>query len=304
MLNSVSLFEFEVVTVDAKGKVVERQKRQAQYYREDLGDGVCLDLVVIPGGTFLMGAPTGEKDRSNDEGPQHQVTVPAFLMGKYPVTQAQHYKVMGDNPSYFKGENRPVESVTWHQAVEFCQRLSQQTGREYRLPSEAEWEYACRAGTMTPFHFGKTITTELANYRGTDMEYKGKTYSGKYGYGPHGIYRNQTTEVGSFPPNDFGLYDMHGNVWEWCQDVWHDNYQGAPTDGSAWNEEENQNLWFLSGSAWNERGNQNRRILRGGAWYSYPRNCRSACCYDDPAARTGGFRVCCCFDYAQTKAAP
>jgi formylglycine-generating enzyme required for sulfatase activity len=124
--------------------------------------------------------------------------------------------------------------------------LSKATGREYRLPSEAEWEYACRAGTTTPFHFGETITTDLANYNGN--------YT--YGSGSKGQYRKQTTDVGSFPANAFGLHDMHGNVWEWCQDTWHENYNGAPTDGSAWVD---------------ENANQNRMILRGGSWYNNPR---------------------------------
>ena len=132
----------------------------------------------------------------------------------------------------------------------FCEKLSELTGRTYRLPSEAEWEYACRAETTTPFHFGPTITTDLANYDGN--------YT--YGNGPKGTYRQQTTDVGSFPPNAFGLYDMHGNVWERCQDVWHENYEGAPTDGSAW----------LEG------GDQSWRVLRGGSWFGSPDVCRSA----------------------------
>jgi formylglycine-generating enzyme required for sulfatase activity len=146
-----------------------------------------------------------------------------------------------------------VEQVSWDDAVEFCQRLSKHTGREYRLPSEAEWEYACRAGTTTPFHFGSTITPDLANYDGN--------YT--YGAGPKGKYREQTTDVGSLPPNALGLYDMHGNVWEWCLDHWHDTYEGAPTDGSAW----------LSS------GESKLRLLRGGSWGSLPRNCRSALRY-------------------------
>lgn len=142
-------------------------------------------------------------------------------------------KELDADPSNFKGDKRPVEQVSWYDAVEFCDRLTAHTKRAYSLPSEAEWEYACRAGTRTPFHFGETITTDLANYRGTDNEeYK---WSGSYGPGPKGIYREQITEVGSFGvANAFGLYDMHGNVWEWCLDDWHDNYEGAPTDGSAW----------------------------------------------------------------------
>ena len=153
-------------------------------------------------------------------------------------------------PSYFKGANRPVEQVSWHDAVEFCARLSKQTGREYRLPSEAEWEYACRAGTTTPFHFGEMISTDLANYDGNDT----------YGSGSKGQYREQTTDVGSFPANAFGLYDMHGNVWEWCEDTWHKNYNGAPIDGSAW-VSNNENY---------------SRLLRGGSWFFFPEFCRSA----------------------------
>ena len=145
--------------------------------------------------------------------------------------------------------------MSWYDAVEFCKRLSQQTGQEYRLPSEAEWEYACRAGTTTPFHFGETITTDLANYFG------GITLPGDYGQGPRGgEYRERTTDVGSFPANGFGLYDMHGNVGEWCADHWHDSYEGAPTDGSAWVSSDENNL----------------RLMRGGAWSSGPWTCRSA----------------------------
>ncbi|MGL6138300.1 MAG: formylglycine-generating enzyme family protein, partial [Planktothrix sp.] len=171
-------------------------------------------------------------------------------MAKYPVTQAQWEAIMGNNPSSFKGANRPVNSVTWHEAQEFCQRLSQKIGKIYRLPSEAEWEYACRAKTTSPFYFGETITPDLANYDASNT----------YGSGPKGTYRRQTTDVGSFPPNTFGLYDMHGNIWEWCADPWHENYNGAPTDGSVWE----------SG------GNTQYRVMRGGSWYNYPRYCRSA----------------------------
>jgi formylglycine-generating enzyme required for sulfatase activity len=217
---------------------------------ENIGNGVSLEMVKIPGGRFLMGSPETEAKRDDDEGPQHYVNVPEFFMGKYPVTQAQWQAVMGNNPSYFKGKNRPVEKVSWNEATKFCQKLSKKTGRDYRLPSEAEWEYACRAGTKTPFYFGETITPELVNYNGN------YTYSN----GPEGKYRKETTDVGNFPPNSFGLYDMHGNVSEWCQDVWHSNYDGAPVDGSAW----------VNG------GNSSRRVRRGGSWFDYPRWCRSA----------------------------
>ena len=243
-------FSFEVVKVNGTGSILKREKHPAEYFTEDLGNGVILDMVYVPGGTFMMGSPKTEKQKPNNEGPQHQVTVRAFFMGKYLVTQQQWEAVMGNNPSRFKGASRPVEMVNWNDAVEFCQKLSQKTGRDYRLPSEAEWEYACRAGTTTPFSFGETITTDLANYNGDST----------YGNAPKGKFRRETTDVGIFPPNAFGLYDMHGNVWEWCADYGHKNYNGAPTDGSAW----------TSG------GNSGKRLLRGGDWYFNPKNCRSA----------------------------
>ncbi|WP_242052228.1 formylglycine-generating enzyme family protein [Phormidium sp. FACHB-1136] len=212
-------------------------KATARYFTEDLGNNICLDMVLIPGGTFLMGSSEDELERTDAEGPQHKVMVPTFFMGRFPTTQAQWRAVaqldpvdreLDPAPSESKGENHPVERISWYDATEFCIRLSQLTGRDYRLPSEAEWEYACRAGTATPFHFGETITTDLANYRGMDGDSIG--WKGNYGQGPKGIYRGETTEVGSFPPNTFGIQDMHGNVWEWCQDHWHDNYCSPETD--------------------------------------------------------------------------
>ena len=244
------LFTFEVVRVNASGSIVNRRQESARQIIEDLGNGVSLEMVKIPGGRFLMGSPDTEAERDSHEGPQHYVDVPEFWMGKYVVTQQQWKAIMGNDPSDFKGKNRPVERVSWNNATEFCQKLSKKTGRDYRLPSEAEWEYACRAGTTTPFYFGETITGELANYRASE------TYADE----PKGEYREQTTPVGEFPPNAFGLYDMHGNVWEWCQDVGHSNYDGSPVDGSAW----------VNG------GDSSRRVLRGGSWYFYPRWCRSA----------------------------
>ena len=245
----LSRFGFDVITVDAYGKENSRTKSFALSFPEDLGNGIVLEMVYIPGGTFMMGAPATESYRLHWESPQHQVTVSAFHAGKYPITQAQWQAVMGNNPSWLKGEKRPVENVSWQGAVKFCGELSQKTGKKYRLLSEAEWEYACRAGTTTPFHFGETITPELVNYRGNYP----------YANGPEGLYRRETTDVGSFPPNAFGLYDMHGNVWEWCSDRGHENYKGAPTDGSSW-----------------ETGTDNYRVQRGGSWGDSAVNCRCA----------------------------
>ena len=265
--------------------IIRRQQRQAQYYTEDLGDGIELDMILIPGGQFLMGSPENELERLGSEGPQHQVNVPSFFMGKYPITQEQ-WRVVADwepveleldvNPAYFKDRSdsarRPVERVSWYDAKEFCARLSRKTKRDYRLPTEAEWEYACRAGTTTPFHFGETISTELANYDGN--------YT--YGRGVKGESRGETTKVEYFQfANAFGLYDMHGNVWEWCEDDWHYSYEDAPTDGSAW----------LSSDA------NTTKIIRGGSWNRRPLNCRSAFrSNDNPANRnnyTFGLRVVC-----------
>jgi eukaryotic-like serine/threonine-protein kinase len=250
LASNLKTFQFETVTVNTQGNITNRRNEQANYFAEDLGNGVTLDMVQIPEGTFLMGSPEGEAQRDTDESKQHQVKVPEFFMGKYEITQAQYQAIMGSNPSNFKGEKRPVEQVNWDEAVEFCQKLSQKTGKTYRLPSEAEWEYACRARTTTPFYFGETITTDLVNYHG---DYP-------YGSAPKGEYLRQTTDVGKFSPNSFGLYDMHGNVYEWCEDVYNDNYTGAPKDGSPW----------LTGK------DNNIKLLRGGGWISFAGLCRSA----------------------------
>jgi formylglycine-generating enzyme required for sulfatase activity len=269
---------------------IQRQPKQAYYFTEPLAGTLGIDMMFIPGSTFLMGSPVDELERFDDE-TQHEVTLSPFFMGKYPVTQAQWRFVAGLsqintelslNPSKFPGDNCPVEQVSWSDATEFCARLSQFTGRPYQLPSEAQWEYACRAGTTTPFHFGDTITTDLANYRGTDWEYEGKTYLGNYGDGPKGLFREETTEVGRFPANAFGLYDLHGNVYEWCQDHYHNSYEGAPADGSAWVD--------------SEAAEDATRVIRGGSWNGDPRYCRSAYrYYFTPGVRYDnvGFRVVC-----------
>lgn len=253
-----STFEFQVVTIDKGGKQSNVKSGKAGFFEEHLGSSTVLEMVSVPGGTFLMGSPNNRGD--SDEKPQHPVTLASFYIGKFPVTQAQWTAVaalpevkifLNPEAARFKGANRPVENVSWYEAVEFCARLSRKTGKRYRLPSEAQWEYACRGGTQTPFHFGETITSELANYNGNS----------NYAEAPKGVYRFQTTDVGSFKPNAFGLYDFHGNVWEWCADAWHNNYNGAPADGSVWQSD----------------GDSSLRLLRGGSWNDHSPNCGSAC---------------------------
>lgn len=282
-------FEFEIVNVNPQGEEISRVSSQAQYHLEPIATGVILEMVALGGGTFIMGSPRSEAGCTKSQIPQHPVTLNPFYIAKYPITQAQWQAVaklpqinrqLNPQPSNFEDPHRPVEQISWYDAVEWCDRLSQETNLKYRLPSEAEWEYACRAKTTTPFHFGETITTNLANYSGVDWEYLGKICSqGAYGAGPLGDDRRETTPVGHFAlANPFGLFDMHGNVREWCADYWHENYQEAPTDGSVW----------LQG------GDANLRVLRGGSWNGGPKKCRSAsranldpetCLYDV------GFRV-------------
>jgi formylglycine-generating enzyme required for sulfatase activity len=242
--------------------ILQRRRQTARYFRQEIAPDLGIDMVYIPAGNFLMGSPEDEEGRSSYESPQHPVSVAAFCMGKYPITQAQ-WRVVARlpqvnralelEPSHFKGDDLPVEEVSWLDAEEFCLRLSAHTQREYRLPSEAEWEYAARAGTTTPFHFGETIDPQLANYDGTHI----------YGRGQKGQYRGETKPVGSFKvANNFGLFDMHGNVWEWCQDCWHSDYQDAPRDVSVWLDTESSKNSF--------------RVLRGGSWVDSPEYCRSA----------------------------
>jgi formylglycine-generating enzyme required for sulfatase activity len=218
---------------------------QAKTITENI-NGVPLEMVLVPAGTFTMGSPAGEG--ADDERPQHTVTVQAFYMGKYEVTQEQYKAVMGDDPSDHQGNKLPVENVSWKDAIAFCARLSRLTGRVYRLPTEAEWEYACRGGTKTVFAFGNSISSDQANFDGRSP----------YGGAPVGPYLNETTPGGSYRPNKFGLYDMHGNIWEWCQDIYHSSYVGAPMDGAAW----------LEGSG--------DHVVRGGSWLSNGGGVRSA----------------------------
>ena len=274
---AIASFACETVLLDETGEIKERRQCQARRFVEELIPGVALEMVEVDGGAFLMG--TSEEDAAkereeiaryttkenaekwvNSEMPRRKVSVPSFYIGKFTITQEQWSVVAGwekverdldPDPSNFKGDARPVETITWHDAKEFCARLSKKTGRAYRLPTEAEWEYTCRAGATTPFAFGETITPEIVNYNG---EYP-------YAKAKKGLDRKETVPVGCLGvANAFGLYDMHGNVWEWCEDVWHGNYEGAPTDGSAW----------LS------VGDSSSRLLRGGSWGDQSIYCRSA----------------------------
>ncbi|MFI0401977.1 MAG: SUMF1/EgtB/PvdO family nonheme iron enzyme [Cyanobium sp.] len=272
-------FHLETARILKAGKAweVQRQPLQVEGALEDLGGGVSLPLVRIPAGEFLMGSPDDEPKRHSAEGPQHRVRLGEFWMGQTPITQAQWRAVMGTTPSRFKdqpdSDQRPVEKVSWREVMVFCKRLAERTDRAYTLPSEAQWEYACRAGTTSAFAFGDTLSSKLANYNGTYV----------YANGPKGEYRKQTAPVAMFPANAWGLHDMHGNVWEWCLDYFHDSYVGAPADGCAWVDAEDENSAAV-------------RLLRGGSWDGNPWDCRSA--YRDRglpgnALNFIGFRVVC-----------
>ena len=309
-IHSVQLRVFEFETATIQGTNITKKRGSTRGYREPLESGVAeasghgspggqlapaanLEMFHIPAGRFTMGSPPDEPERHKDEGPQHEVELRDFFLSRTPISQAQWLVVAGWQPlpgeepwlrelhpdpvsklndaERFLGHKRPVVNVSWKEAMEFCRRLSLRTGKHYTLPSEAQWEYACRAKTITPFHFGETISPELANYNGN--------YS--YGEGQKGGYREQTTDAGSFPANAWGLHDMHGNVWEWCADHWHGNYNKAPADGSPWI---------------NDKSNDSGRLLRGGSWFNDPGNCRSAFRFNFHPVNQHpdvGFRVCC-----------
>jgi formylglycine-generating enzyme required for sulfatase activity len=288
LLSRVTFWKYPVMVqystprVNRKGKIIATSEHSAKQYTEYLPNDIELEMIEIPAGSFLMGTDEAEIERLckkydtnwfKRESPQHLVTLQSFLMGKYPITQAQWQAVaslpiiereLALNPSHFTGDNLPVETVSWHDTQEFCRRLSQYSGRDYRLPSEAQWEYGCRSALIQnvgaqglrpsqnatyPFSFGETLTSELANYNAN------YTFADEL----KGEYRRKTTAVGQFPPNAFGLYDMHGNVSEFCQDDYVENYQNTPIDGSAYT---NKSIEYI--------------VLRGGSWYYNPRLCRSA----------------------------
>ncbi len=294
--SNMASFPFVTATVDQNAVITRSPETHGSVFQEEIVDGLDVELVAIAGNTFLMGTDdfgiervTQEYERYGikspgvvkqlrSETPQHYVTVAPFMMSRYQITQAQWRMVasfprvnldLNPDPSFFKGDDRPVEQVSWEDAIEFCARLTRRTGRSYRLPSEAEWEYACRAGTTSPFAFGETITTDLVNYDGNFP----------YGNAPKGLERRQTIFVGSLGfANAFGLSDMHGNVWEWCLDVWHFNYIRAPEDGAAWT----------------AGGDPQYRVVRGGSWNSFGYLCRSGLRFrNSPVNRYNnlGFRI-------------
>ena len=281
--DTVSTFEFDVVTIDdVRQKLLglgkpeietRRYQATAACRRELLTDDIGLELVRVPSGEGVIGS------KRNGDNSIRQISMKSFWIGKYPVTQAQWKAVsafskverdLPDKPSHFEGDNRPVECVSWDDANEFCQRISKRTGRRYRLPSEAEWEYACRAGTTTSFHFGETLASNLANYHASYI------FSSEI----EGEYKGETTDVGLFPANGFGLYDMHGNVWEWCLNGYCEDREYALT----------------SNSGWLHSSEEKKYAVRGGSWIDSLTNCRSAHRYllvHEYRCYYVGFRVVC-----------
>jgi uncharacterized protein (TIGR02996 family) len=242
-----------------------------------LTNSVGMDLALIPPGRFLMGSPDDEKERGRDEGPQRETAITRpFYLGVYPVTQRHYQAVVGSNPAHFQDDlDHPVEQVNWSDAVAFCQLLSglpaeKEAGRQYRLPTEAEWEYACRAGTTTAYSFGTTMSGRDGTCNSLHP----------YGEVPSLDALDRTSKVGSYRPNAWGLYDLHGNVWEWCSDFYHSRY------------------YLRRRAQRNPRGpaQGDRRVLRGGSWGAHAQYCRSACRNKyTPSTRwhNYGFRVAC-----------
>ncbi|MDA0362426.1 MAG: formylglycine-generating enzyme family protein [Proteobacteria bacterium] len=267
-------FKFSFQKLSNQGKVEKKKDGTAYSFIESIRGSTDLEMVFIPSGDFTMGYINSDQNLLSLN---REISIIPFFLGKHQVTQSQWRAVaslpkvscnLDLDPSYLKGDNRPVEKISWHEAIEFCQRLSLYSSRQYRLPSEAEWEYACRAGTKTMFSCGEVLNQSVANY----SDEKNYINSGKGGFA------DKTTNVMSFPPNAFGLYDMHGNVREWCFDHWHDNYQGAPLDNSAW----------VTG------GRDSLKVLRGGSYISKMQDCCSMSRQKDLAIKKNhlnGFRV-------------
>jgi eukaryotic-like serine/threonine-protein kinase len=254
-IDQPELIEFVSTKLNDRGDIIDRRQLQSEIFDQELGDGVLLTMVKIPAGKFMMGSLDQEEGREVHEQPQHLVKIPEFYLGQTQITQAQWGAIFQDKSMIFgKNSQLPIDSINWFDAIAFCQRLSQKTGHKYRLPSESEWEYACRARTTTPFAHGDTIVPAIVNHNG---EYP-------YANAPRGGCLEKTTPVGTFPPNQFGLYDMHGNLWEWCLDEWFDDYFNAPTDGS------------FRGSIDGQSDLDLLRVVRGGSWSSHARSCRAA----------------------------
>lgn len=284
---NIETFEFETISIEPEKKLFGLMSslkknpitKSGQFFVEYLGEGVNLEMIFIPAGSFMMGSNNNEKGRDKDETPLHLVNLNSFYISKYPITQLQWRTISSfpkagrpvkSNPSAFKGDNLPVEKVSWLDAQEFCKRLSKYTKRSYRLPTESEWEYACRGNTKSAFFFGDSIVPDVANYDGRNEHQKAK-------------YDKKTTPVDSFYPNPFGLYDVHGNVWEWCEDYYTNNYIHKPKDGTAYN-----------GGMSNQP-----RVVRGGSWSLSSQYCRSAkrsSYAADSNYNFVGFRVVCVID--------
>ncbi|GAB4320526.1 bifunctional serine/threonine-protein kinase/formylglycine-generating enzyme family protein [Cyanobacterium aponinum AL20118] len=287
---NIEEFSFETVTLTEEKKLfgfvskIEKNltTKKGQYFVEYLGQGVNLEMIFIPSGQFMMGSSSDERHREKDESPQHKVNLNSFYISKYPVTQLQWKTVsyfpkvtrnLKHKPALFRGDALPVERVSWFDVQEFCKRLSKYTGRNYRLPTESEWEYACRGNTNTAFSFGDVITSEVANFDRPNKDNKNKNIK----------YEKKTTPVDNFYPNPFGLYDVHGNVWEWCEDNYVSSYTQKPKDGTA----------HLTSMV-----NQNR-VVRGGSWSLSSEYCRSAkrnSYAPDSSYNFIGFRVVCVLD--------
>jgi formylglycine-generating enzyme required for sulfatase activity len=261
-------FAFKTPTLNKKGETLTWTDHTASQVTVSLGGNNSIDMLLIPGGAFQMGSPQYSGD--SDERPHHLVLIKPFMMSKFLITQGQWKAIMRKlPPCRFKGDKLPVERLRWKDAQKFCKYLSKKTGQEFQLPSESQWEYACRAGTITPFSFGETLTIDVANFNGEHT----------FGEERRGFYRHVTTEGGTFPPNAFGLYDMHGNLWEWCADNWLDDYSSSPRDDSSYQ---------------NRQGAY--RVARGGSWHEPPALCRSASrlrVLQTDADEFMGFRVVC-----------
>jgi formylglycine-generating enzyme required for sulfatase activity len=265
-------FQFESAWLDDRANIVDRRRVRVDGFIETIDEATSFQFVRIPSGEFQMGAGDGDPFGRDNEQPQHRVTVREFFIGRHPVTQSQWNAVVGQPiplPDKFIGNELPAVNVWLELAIEFCQKLSKLTGSDYRLPSEAEWEYACRAGTTGRYNCGENLSRTVANFNDSATATgRAQPPGGTMPFGDHGF------------ANQFGLYDMHGNVWEWCSDVWHEDYVDAPDDGRP---------WLINGDS-------GYCVQRGGSWRDGAAQCRSAFRVGDIAHNSEnivGLRVCC-----------